>query len=64
MKTTNFINEKTVSIYYLQKRKLMEKTAGAFKGTELAKESVWKEVLKRKSRKTDFYWKQKALFPN
>ncbi len=33
------------------KRKLMEKTAGEFKGTELAKKTVWKEVLKRKSRK-------------
>ena len=33
------------------KRKLMEKMAGAFKNTELAKDSIWKEVLKRKSRK-------------
>lgn len=35
------------------KRRLMEKTAGAFKGTPLASEKVWKEVLKRKSRKED-----------
>lgn len=33
------------------KRKLMEKTAGAFKGTPLADEDMWKEVIKRKSRK-------------
>ncbi len=33
------------------KRNLMEKTAGAFKDTSLANEDIWKEVLKRKSRK-------------
>ncbi len=36
MKTTDFINENT---------------AGAFKGTALAEEDIWKEVVKRKSRK-------------
>lgn len=85
MRSTDFINEKTVAISDLRKRfgdiedelpfvdrfiltkkgkpfailsatpqvkrKLMEKTAGAFKGTQLAGEGVWKEVLKRKSRK-------------
>ena len=33
------------------KRALMGKMAGAFKGTVLAADDVWKEVLKRKSRK-------------
>lgn len=31
----------------------MEKTAGVFKGTPLAGEKTWKEVLKRKSLKKD-----------
>ena len=35
------------------KKSLMKKTAGAFKGTELENDAVWKEVSKRKSRRTD-----------
>lgn len=35
------------------KREEMKKTAGAFKGTKLAKDAFWKGVLKKKSRKTD-----------
>ena len=35
------------------KRELMKKTAGAFKGTPLDKEGLWKEVLKKKSRKEE-----------
>lgn len=35
------------------KRKHMEKTAGAFKGTPLGNVDIWREVLKRKSRKKD-----------
>lgn len=35
------------------KKELMKKYAGAFRGTMLENESLWKEVLKRKSRKTD-----------
>lgn len=33
------------------KKKLMKKTAGAFKGTMLDKDAIWKEVGKKKSRK-------------
>lgn len=33
------------------KRELMKKTAGAFKGTILDKDNIWKEVLKKRSRK-------------
>lgn len=35
------------------KKSLMKRTAGAFKGTELDNDSIWKEVSKRKSRRTD-----------
>lgn len=35
----------------LVKRGLMEKTAGAFKGTKLENDKIWKDVLKKKSRK-------------
>ena len=37
----------------LVKRKLMKKMAGAFKGTVLENDEIWKNVLKRKSRKED-----------
>ena len=40
---------KAVSI---EKRKLMKKSAGAWKKTVLDSDSVWKEVFKRKSRKS------------
>lgn len=33
------------------KKTILKKTAGAFKNTELDKDSLWKEVFKRKSRK-------------
>ena len=33
------------------KRKELRKSAGAFKGTELDNDEIWKKVLKRKSRK-------------
>jgi len=35
------------------KRNLMEKTAGALKGTKWDSDNFWKSVLKRKSRKED-----------
>jgi antitoxin (DNA-binding transcriptional repressor) of toxin-antitoxin stability system len=35
------------------KREQMKKTAGAFKNTKLATDAFWKDVLKKKSRKTD-----------
>lgn len=35
------------------KKELMKKTAGAFRGTELDRDHVWTEVLKKKSRKVD-----------
>ena len=34
------------------KRKILLKMAGAFKGTDLTSDKIWKEVAKRKSRKT------------
>lgn len=34
------------------KKELIKKTAGAFKKTALDSDAFWKEVLKRKSRKT------------
>ena len=33
------------------KKEQMKKTAGAFKGTKLATDAFWKDVLKKKSRK-------------
>lgn len=33
------------------KKELMKKTAGAFRGTKLDVDVLWKEVLKKKSRK-------------
>jgi hypothetical protein len=33
------------------KKDLMKKTAGAFKGTMLENDAIWKDVLKKKSRK-------------
>jgi len=33
------------------KRELMKSTAGSFKGTELENETLWKEVLRKHSRK-------------
>lgn len=33
------------------KKELMKKTAGAFKRTDLDNDSIWKEVLQKKSRK-------------
>lgn len=35
-----------------EKKKILKKAAGAWGNTELDKNSLWKEVLKRKSRKT------------
>lgn len=35
------------------KKELMKKTAGAFKGTRLGDDAIWREVLKKKSRKVD-----------
>lgn len=35
------------------KRDLMKETAGVFKGTELEKDDIWKEVLKKKSHKAN-----------
>lgn len=35
------------------KKDLMKKTAGAFKDTRLDDDALWKEVLKKKSRKND-----------
>lgn len=34
-----------------EKRKLLTKTAGAWKGTDLDKDSLWTKVSKKKSRK-------------
>lgn len=34
-----------------EKKKVLRKTAGAWKGTELDSDKLWKEVFKRKSRK-------------
>ena len=33
------------------KREMLKKSAGAFKGTELDNDDLWKDILKRKSRK-------------
>ncbi len=33
------------------KRKMLKKSAGVWKGTSLDNEKIWREVLKRKSRK-------------
>ena len=41
----------TLSATPALKKELMKKTAGAFKRTELDKDSFWKEVLKKKSKK-------------
>lgn len=35
----------------MAKKEAMKKTAGVFKGTKLATDTFWKDVLKRKSRK-------------
>ncbi len=35
------------------KKKLMQSTAGAFKGTELDDDKLWKDVLRKHSRKGD-----------
>ena len=35
------------------KRELMKSTAGSFKGTKLENDTLWKEVLKKHSRKGD-----------
>lgn len=35
------------------KRELMKETAGIFKGTKLETADIWKEVLKKKSRRED-----------
>lgn len=35
------------------KRELMKSTAGSFKGTELEDDTIWKDVLKKRSRKGD-----------
>lgn len=35
------------------KKELMKKTAGAFKGTKLDDDKLWKEVLVKKSRKEE-----------
>lgn len=35
------------------KRELMKSTAGSFKGTELENDNLWKEVLKKHSRKKE-----------
>lgn len=35
------------------KKEEMKKTAGAFKGTKLAGDAFWKDVLQKKSRKAD-----------
>jgi len=35
----------------LIKRKIMKKTAGAFKGTVLENDTIWKAIVTRKSRK-------------
>jgi len=37
----------------MEKRKLMKKSSGAWKKTPLDNDSLWKEVFKRKSRKSD-----------
>ena len=35
------------------KKRMMKQTAGAFKNTELDDDTLWDEVLKKSSRKTD-----------
>lgn len=35
----------------MAKKEAMRKTAGAFKGTKLANDAFWKDVLKKRSRK-------------
>ena len=35
------------------KREIMKKTAGALKGTTFVGDKIWKDILKRKSRKED-----------
>lgn len=35
-----------------EKRKILMKTAGAWKNTELDKDKIWREVFKRRSRKS------------
>lgn len=35
-----------------EKKKILKKVAGAWKNTEIDKDNLWKEVFKRKSRKT------------
>lgn len=37
------------------KRERMMKSAGAWKGTRLDDEKLWKDILKRKSRRTDIF---------
>lgn len=37
-----------------KRRETMKKAAGAWKGTELDNDKLWKEVLKRKSRPADW----------
>lgn len=41
----------TLSATSSSKKDLMKKTAGAFKKTNLDRDDIWKEVLKKKSRK-------------
>lgn len=40
-----------LSATLLAKKEEMKKTAGAFRGTKLASDAFWKDVLKKKSRK-------------
>lgn len=37
------------------RRERMKKSAGAWKGTDLDNDEIWKEILKRKSRKVDLF---------
>ena len=37
------------------RRERMKKSAGAWKGTDLDNDALWKDVLKRKSRKKDLF---------
>ena len=57
------MNKLKSNIDLKKRRETIKKSAGAWKGTDLDNDDLWKEILKRRSRSVDWFknWPEKWI---